>query len=134
MTMNYFTRRCTVILLTLLLFGMSVIAQNAGQEKPSTSPDEAAALPQNVIRANTRLVVVDLVAVDEKGGPVADLKKEDFTVTEDGIPQQIADFGFWRPVVHPQAAPALQAGVVSNAPLYRAATSYNIILLDAINT
>jgi VWFA-related protein len=114
----------------VLVFHVSCsFAQNA-----ATTPAPVAQSP-GVLRANTRLVVVDLVATQEHGGAVADLKQEDFTVTENGVPQKIATFNFWKPAAHPQPVQRqLPPGVISNSPAYGAGTSYNVILLDAINT
>ena len=38
------------------------------------------------------MVPIDVRVVDRRGNPVTDLKKEDFTVVEDGVPQEIAHF------------------------------------------
>ncbi len=46
------------------------------------------------LRATTELVLVNVVARDKKGNLVRDLKKEDFTVYEDGQKQQISSFDF----------------------------------------
>ncbi|HEY6968179.1 MAG TPA: VWA domain-containing protein [Candidatus Angelobacter sp.] len=89
---------------------------------------------QSVLRATTRLVILDVVVTDEKGQPVTDLKQDDFTVLEDGKPQQLIDFSFQSPKTVPQAAPRLAPNVVSNFPQYTSASSLNVILLDAINT
>jgi VWFA-related protein len=89
---------------------------------------------QSVIRATTRLVVIDLVATGDQGGAITDLKREDISVLEDGVPQKLASFNFVRPVPRPSVEQHMQAGIVTNAPQYRSATSYNIILLDAVNT
>jgi len=42
--------------------------------------------PKPTFRTTTRLVVVDVVATDEKGSPVRDLKAEDFVVKENNDP------------------------------------------------
>lgn len=89
---------------------------------------------QSVLRATTRLVILDVVATDEKGQPVPDLKAEEFTVLEDGKPQHMIDFSFQRPTMTPRAAVKLAPNVVTNSPEYTSASSLNIILLDAINT
>ena len=89
---------------------------------------------QSVIRATTRLVVLDVVATDEKGQPVQDLKADHFTVLEDGKPQSLIGFSFQHPAVAVANARQLAPGVVSNAPAYTDASSMNVILLDAINT
>lgn len=103
------------------------------QTTPAGGNQGPAFQSQSVIRATSRLVVVDLVATSEHGA-VTDLKQEDFTVLEDGVPQALTAFSFQRPAAHAQATAGLQNGVVTNAPAYRNASSFNIILLDAINT
>ena len=119
---------CTLLFLFIFAFNNS---DAFGQDTP-TAPEYKS---QTVIRATTRLVVVDLVATSAKGGAVTDLKQEDFTVTENGVPQKIATFTFSKPAAHPQAVPQqLPPGVISNFPAYKTATSFNVILLDAINT
>ncbi len=44
--------------------------------------------------SNTSLVVIDVNVKDKAGNPVPDLRKGDFTVLEDGKPQQISVFEF----------------------------------------
>ena len=46
------------------------------------------------IRATTELVLVNVVARDKKGNLIRDLKREDFTVFEDGQKQQVSSFDF----------------------------------------
>jgi VWFA-related protein len=46
------------------------------------------------LHATTELVLVNVVARDKKGNLVRDLKREDFTVLEDGQKQQVASFDF----------------------------------------
>jgi VWFA-related protein len=55
-------------------------------EKPNIS--------QTPIRVSTELVLVNVVVRDKKGNPVRDLKKEDFTLYEDGKKQQVSTFDF----------------------------------------
>jgi VWFA-related protein len=86
------------------------------------------------LRTNTRLVVVDVVATDNKGQPVTDLTPADFTLLEDGKPQKISGFNF----EHPGGAPAptapaqLPPSVVTNAPKFQS-NSLNVILFDTVN-
>ena len=86
-----------------------------------------------VLRANTRLVVVDVVATDNKGQTVKDLQSQDFTVLENGAPQKISDFTFHHPgeseVLPPQK---LAPNVVSNTPQFKSG-SMNVILFDSVN-
>jgi len=45
-------------------------------------------------RVTTELVLVNVVVRDKKGNPIANLKKEDFTVYEDGKKQDVSSFDF----------------------------------------
>jgi VWFA-related protein len=104
--------------------GTGVLAQNS---------QEGVYQSQEVLRANTRLVVVDVVATESKGQPVKDLRAQDFTVLENGTQQKISDFTFHHPgesEVLPQ--PKLAPNVVSNAPQFRS-SSLNVILFDSVN-
>src|SRR6202023_1156938 len=49
-------------------------------------------VPTITIRANTRLVVVDVVVTHKNGQPFAGLKPEDFTVEENGKKQKVSVF------------------------------------------
>lgn len=53
-----------------------------------------AAQQQPTFRSRINLVPVDVRVVDRQGRPVTDLKREDFTIAEDGVPQRIAHFSF----------------------------------------
>jgi len=57
------------------------------QDQKQTKSDE-----QDVIKVNLNLVNLDVIVKDKKGRPVTDLKAEDFTVTENGVPQKIEFF------------------------------------------
>jgi hypothetical protein len=67
-----------------------VIVSLAAQEK--TAPDKGMAR----FTSNTNLVVVDVYARDKSGKPVLNLKKEDFTILEDGKAQTISVFELQR--------------------------------------
>src|SRR5258708_18389945 len=67
------------------------LAQRAPVQQSPAPP--AAQAPQ-AIRATTELVLVNVVARDKKGNLVRDLKREDFTVLEDGQKQQVSSFDF----------------------------------------
>jgi VWFA-related protein len=73
---------------------LSLIAMLA--EFPCATLAQQAPVPQEApaIRATTELVLVNVVARDKKGNLVRDLKREDFTVLEDGQKQQISSFDF----------------------------------------
>jgi VWFA-related protein len=71
-----------------------------GDEKPVTQPAEIKPVvpDRNAIRIETRLVNLNVKALNRAGQPLIDLKPEDFTVYEDGLRQEISHF---RPVNAP---------------------------------
>jgi Mg-chelatase subunit ChlD len=58
-------------------------------QKPSQDPSQDA----DTIKIDTDLVTVPVIATDRNGTYVADLRQEEFALTEDGVAQQIAFFG-----------------------------------------
>jgi len=69
----------------------------AGQRQPVQQPQQKQnekEQQEEILRLSAELVVVDAVVLDKKGNPVRDLKKENFTILEDGVPQEIVTFDF----------------------------------------
>lgn len=83
-----------LIALTLTaVFGQSKPArQNPSPPQPSATPPPE---PEDVeiLKTDTDLVTVPLIATNRDGLYLTDLRQEEFTITEDGVPQQIAFFG-----------------------------------------
>ncbi len=95
----------------------------------------SADVPSITIRANTRLVTVDVVVTDKKGQPVTGLKAENFIVEENGKKQKIAMFV--PPGVTNGAAPApAPPGIISNHPEHVGPSGGipTVLLLDAANS
>ena len=67
------------------------------------------------ISVTTELVLVNVVARDKNGNLIRDLKKEDFTVLEDGKKQEISTFDFEN-VDEPLTAGPAEATVSGSAP------------------
>ena len=90
---------------------------------------------QVILRSTTRLVQVSVVVHDHKG-PVADLKKEDFQIKDDGKVQNIAMFSVESNGKLPSAPAKLPPNIFTNELAQRPGTpsSVTIILLDALNT
>jgi VWFA-related protein len=73
----------------------ALLLQGAGAltaQQPAPPPQPPAS--QGRIEVSTELVLVNLVARDKKGNFVRDLKKEDFTLFEDGKKQDISTLDF----------------------------------------
>src|SRR5256885_15016212 len=73
-------------LLVLTAFLLAAIPIHSQNKKPNKSAD------QDVIKVTSNLVSLDVIVKDKKGRPITDLKAEDFTVTENGVPQKIEFF------------------------------------------
>ena len=77
------TRAFLIAVILLLTVSLSVLAQNGSQPPPSQQP-------QYGLHVTSELVLVNVVVRDKKGNLVRDLKKEDFTLLEDGKRQTIS--------------------------------------------
>lgn len=77
------------LFLILLLFAPVWTAE---PQTPDAPASPAKTQPETVIRSSARLVQMSVVVEDKKGNPVSGLKQEDFTVLDEGHPQQIAFF------------------------------------------
>ncbi len=83
-------RAATALLLVWAAAG-SLIAQQ--QPTPPPAPKEKEPTGP-VLKVSTEIVLVNVVARDKHGNLIKDLKKEDFTVYEDGKKQGLASFDF----------------------------------------
>jgi len=134
-------RMAKVSILILFIFGslaanhslpQTSMAQQGNEQKPVNQE------PATVLKATTRLVVVDVVATAHDKA-VTDLERGDFTLLEDGKEQEIKVFNFQQPIpvstahVTP-AALKLPENVFTNIPRYNANQALNVLLLDALNT
>jgi VWFA-related protein len=75
------------------------------QSAPPPQPPSTPAQPQYRVRVTSELVLINVVARDKKGNLIRGLKKEDFTVTEDGKRQEISTFDFENVDELPTAGP-----------------------------
>ena len=75
------------VLAGVLLVAASGAAPGQANQAPTPGPQKGF-----VLRSQTNVVLVDVRVFDKAGKPVTDLKKEDFRVSEDGLPQTINSF------------------------------------------
>jgi VWFA-related protein len=80
------------IIATILI---AQLAHSAQQSVPSVE-EQAAAKGTFKFQVSTNLVIVNISVKDKNGSPLEGLKASDFTVTEDGQPQQIKIFEYQR--------------------------------------
>ena len=95
-------------------------------------------------KAKARLVQVDVRVVDKQGHPVQGLKKSDFTVLEDGKPQEVNVFEEHSSTAAPAAnaasnaasaaQPSLPPNTFTNRQSVPVEETLNILLLDLWNT
>ena len=84
------------IVLTLVLMACAATGSRAQDNPPAKERPRrvmpAENEPQDVVKIDTDLVAVDIVATDPKGRLVRNLKREDFKLFEDGVEEPIASF------------------------------------------
>jgi VWFA-related protein len=124
-------------LIATLLTGLVIVF--AQQTAPTPSNQNAPNVPQSGVKfqTNVQLVVMDVAAKDKSGKPMEGLTAQDFTITEDGKPQEIKIFKFQRleeevlaeprltPRPQPQAAPA-EPAVAAPGPAVKSLTANQI--------
>src|SRR5436853_6923104 len=81
---NRSTGMCLNLLVTCAVLLAVIPVQS--QDKKQNKTD------QDVIKVTSNLVSLDVIVKDKRGKPVTDLKAEDFTVSENGVPQNIEFF------------------------------------------
>lgn len=82
-------------LVRLIIFAaVAALAVLPSSAQQGTAPATTSPRPEPVetIKAETNLVVLDLVVHDKHGRSITGLKREDFTVLEDGKPQTVLSF------------------------------------------
>src|SRR6266404_9517570 len=132
MTQMFRQTRAVLTSATLLLnVSLSVLAQDAPQSQPSQQTQQPPQPPQPQqpqqpqyrVRVTSELVLVNVVVRDKKGNLITDLKKEDFTLLEDGKRQAISTFDFENvdELKTAGAAEATVSGAASDAALLRSA-------------
>ena len=136
--------------ITLAGFLLAIAALPLTQQTPppaatAATASQAPAQPQpenqgsaTVLKVKTRLVIVDVIALDHKGSPVTDLEAKDFTLTEEGKQQTIRTFSFQQPSQGPGQPAALvpvtlSANRITNMPRFKTNSTLNVLLIDGIN-
>jgi VWFA-related protein len=107
-------------------------AQGGAAGQPQVSADSEAA----TIQVYSRETVVDVTVTDAKGEAVRGLKQSDFTIEEDGKPQQVRSFKEFgkESSLAESVPPKLPPNVYTNVQPPPASSAVNILLLDALNT
>jgi len=124
-------RRLSAFVLFLLASSVTPVRAQA----PSQNGPGRQATP--VLKATTRLVQINVVVQSKKGEPVEGLKKEDFTILDQGIEQKVATFSanssaFRQAASIPKLLPNVFTNRGEGAELNPG--SVTVILFDALNT
>jgi VWFA-related protein len=110
----------TVFVVLLPACAASGFEASPQSSTPSASQKESAAPSQElVLRLEVNRVPLDVVVTDRQGNPVRGLKKDDFTVKEDGKKQRIQTFEYEdgsAPSYIPPKLPSLPANTYVNVP------------------
>jgi len=120
-----------------LTISICLVAAQTSSAAPQAKSDSAKETPSvPTFRAETRLVVVDVVVTDNHGQPVTDLTKSDCTVLEDGKPQQVQFFELRKPPAQPKISPKIELppNQYTNFPTKPSGSAVNIVLFDVLNT
>ena len=77
---------CLNLLVASAVFLAAIPIQSQDKKQTKSSDDD------DVIKVTSNLVSLDVIVKDKKGKPLTNLKPEDFTVSENGVPQKIEFF------------------------------------------
>jgi hypothetical protein len=88
----------SIILVVALALTAAFAQSKPSGQKPQQQPQPEATPPNEpedieTLKTDTDLVTVPLIATNRDGHYITDLRQEEFTIAEDGVPQQIAFFG-----------------------------------------
>jgi hypothetical protein len=75
------------LLVIICLFAVQAAAQTSSQRPTPTPPQDQ---DVETLKIDTNLVTVPVIASSRTGNYIADLKKEEFKLSEDGVPQEIS--------------------------------------------
>ena len=127
-----------------LAFALSTLASAQTPQPTSTVAPAAATATSSqptptTIRTGAKLVVVDITVSDKNGTPLHELKKEDFTVLENGNPQSVNTFEEHIALSASDAVkfpplPPMPPGVFTNITPAPINSAVNIILIDTLIT
>lgn len=80
-----------LLFVSLLVIAAQVLAQTPGQKRSTTTPPPPSKDEDvETLKIDTNLVTVPVIASSRDGKYIGDLKKEEFTLAEDGAPQEIS--------------------------------------------
>jgi VWFA-related protein len=113
----------------LMLAFVAAASATSAQSPPAQSPKDQ----DDTVKLKTRLITFDVMVKGKKGKYLTDLKADEFTVTENGVPQKVEFFdpplAEARPTASPTTAPAATAPKPNEAAKPAAAAPSHVIAL-----
>ena len=88
---------------------------------------------EEIIKVKTDLVVNDILVTDQNGNIITELKKDDFIVTEDGVPQTIEIFSLGENASVPRSIVLILDNSVVQLPYRKNTIQASKILIDKLN-
>ena len=98
------------------------------QKKAIVNPDE-----EDVVRVDTTLVALDVLALDRQGRSVKGLSQTDFVIVEDGQPQQVTTFTLGDDVLRPRTIVLIIDYSGSQLPFIQTSVEAAKTLVDKLN-
>src|SRR6185295_15683396 len=92
-------RAFSIFLVVAIALATSIAQSKSNRQNPRPpqppAPEKTPEEPEDVetLKIDTDLVTVPVTATDTSGIYITDLRKEEFAISEDGVPQEIAFFG-----------------------------------------
>jgi len=123
--------------LVLLLAGPLLAQQNLQPSGNPQSPAPQESSPQFVLKQNVNRVIVDVVVTDSNRKPVRGLTRRDFSIYEDGKPQDILTFDVYSLDSNPThfaKLPPLPPNTFVNIATAPERGPLYVLLLDLVNT
>jgi VWFA-related protein len=115
---------------SLFLLAGLCLPQSREQGPPVPAPIQG-----STIKAESRIVVVDVVVTNKEGQSVPGLRKDDFHISEDGGPQIVTSFEEHKGAAPNEVkVPPMPPNLFTNFPTARGADSVHVLLLDLLNT
>jgi VWFA-related protein len=114
-------------------FGSSLKRYERKQRKDSKDkPKGSDSDDDEVIRVKTDLVVNDVLVSNQKGSVIVGLQKDDFMVTEDGVPQTIEMFSFGENTTLPRSIVLIIDCAPPQAPYLKRSIEAAKVLVDKL--
>ena len=129
------SKRSSVVLLALycLASRANLCAQQPPQPRPPSREDSASGL---LLRVTSHLVQVNVIVNDKHGNPITGLSEKDFSIVDNGKPQEIRVFSAETNLPVAPGRTPLPPNTYINRPEEQTQipASVTVILLDALNT